>query len=418
MATPTASGKSLVFMSYATSRLLADPSRRVLALYPAKALLADQVEKWRQALTGTNLEVGRIDGSVPRAQRLEILKKSQVLAMTPDTFHAWAMSSLEDRDVAEFIRSLDVIVLDEAHVYNGVFGSNVAFLMRRVRVHAPRVQLVASTATLGQPGDIFTSLTGCQARVFDAVDDGSERFTREIVRGFTRQHGVPETYSPGNRFRQQPLCRYIESTGVCFCFSQLNLTSAQWRAMAKAISEAACARLSLHPGDIDRGRFTTRDAALSLEGPLSGACVFDSTYGSLRLTARLFDELEEILRDLAASVEDPALQRNLGALLEAVEQTKPAAFDAVAGSAEEDPSQRVQVILRGSSGILRHAGRNEVVSVERVFYTPHGVMYQVACPVPEGVAPTLRLVSKDDVQPLHGTSEMGTFDPFSNEVVA
>ena len=76
IATPTASGKSLIFMTAAVESLLSDPSARVIALYPAKALIQDQMAKWHEFLRPFGQKVGFIDGSVSKASRLEILAAS------------------------------------------------------------------------------------------------------------------------------------------------------------------------------------------------------------------------------------------------------------------------------------------------------------------------------------------------------
>jgi DEAD/DEAH box helicase domain-containing protein len=64
------------------------------------------------------------------ARREEILESAQVLLMTHDVCHAWLMSNLAKPVVKEFLRSLSLVVLDEAHTLEGVFGSNFAFLFR------------------------------------------------------------------------------------------------------------------------------------------------------------------------------------------------------------------------------------------------------------------------------------------------
>src|SRR5688572_5770098 len=72
LATHTASGKSLVFMAAALNMLLRDRFAKVVALYPAKALIQDQLEKWHRLLDPFGIRVGFIDGSVPTEQRAEI----------------------------------------------------------------------------------------------------------------------------------------------------------------------------------------------------------------------------------------------------------------------------------------------------------------------------------------------------------
>jgi DEAD/DEAH box helicase domain-containing protein len=77
LATSTASGKSLVFMSVAADLLRRCPAAKVLALYPARALIQDQLEKWRSILDPLGLRIGYIDGSVSSGDRAEILRANR-----------------------------------------------------------------------------------------------------------------------------------------------------------------------------------------------------------------------------------------------------------------------------------------------------------------------------------------------------
>ncbi|MFB3853829.1 MAG: DEAD/DEAH box helicase [Vicinamibacterales bacterium] len=173
LATPTASGKSLVFMAAASHVVLQDTRARVLALYPAKALIQDQLTKWESALAPYGIRVAFIDGSVPVASRPAVLKAARVIAMTPDVAHAWLMSRVADSEVAAFLQNLRLLVLDEAHVYDGAFGTNMAYFLRRLAVASSRHQIICSTATVGAPADFMNQLTGRTMTVLDADSDGS-----------------------------------------------------------------------------------------------------------------------------------------------------------------------------------------------------------------------------------------------------
>ena len=173
IATPTASGKTLVFTSVVLDRLLKHPGERALVLYPAKALIQDQLGKWKQAVTGTGLAVDFIDGSVDTALRREILQKSNVVLMTPDVLHAWFMSNQEQLEIRAFSKNVAILVMDETHVYEGVFGTNMAYLLRRLRAISNVKQVITSTATIGEPGQFLRRLIGIDFEVFDAARDGS-----------------------------------------------------------------------------------------------------------------------------------------------------------------------------------------------------------------------------------------------------
>ncbi len=71
-------------MAATANLLLCDPEAKVLALYPARALIQDQLRKWRAILEPLNLPLGYIDGDVRVDARSEILDTSRVVLMTPD----------------------------------------------------------------------------------------------------------------------------------------------------------------------------------------------------------------------------------------------------------------------------------------------------------------------------------------------
>lgn len=189
--TGTASGKSLIFRSIAFHRILSNPNCRVLVFYPLKALASDQVRGWRamaQALGMPDGTIGRIDGSVSLAQRDNILLKARIVVMTPDVCHAWLMSRLAMPVVKLFLTQLAIVVMDEAHTLEGVFGSNFAYLIRRLQVArhhlqkqiepAQELQFIAATATILHPEEHLAALTGVEFEVVPEVLDGSPRSER------------------------------------------------------------------------------------------------------------------------------------------------------------------------------------------------------------------------------------------------
>ena len=135
VSTGTAFGKSLIFQIYALHHLLTDPDGKVLVFYPLRALTNDQLVSWRRLAETAGLDqevVARIYGGVPMSEREQIMERSRIVLMTPDVCQAWLMRTLDNPIVSRFIDSLVLLVLDEAHVYESVFGSNAAFLLRRL----------------------------------------------------------------------------------------------------------------------------------------------------------------------------------------------------------------------------------------------------------------------------------------------
>lgn len=158
LSTSTASGKSLVFSAAAADLLMREPNALVIAMYPARALVQDQLAKWRNLESTLGLQVGQIDGSVSINQRHQILNDSSIVLMTPDVVHAWLMREL--RETQTRLQNLKLVVLDEAHVYTGIFGTNMAYLLRRLQAASAPHRIIAATATIGEPESFLKKLTG------------------------------------------------------------------------------------------------------------------------------------------------------------------------------------------------------------------------------------------------------------------
>ncbi len=194
ISTGTASGKSLIFQTYALHCLQTDPDSKVLVLYPLRALTNDQSVRWQELAKSAGLEfgaVGRIYGGVSMEERESIIERSRIVLMTPDVCQAWLMRTLDNPSVSRFINSLKLLILDEAHVYESVLGSNTAFMLRRLLTakrrlssrgrKARHLQIVAATATIDKPAEHLENLTGSQFRVVDESSNGAPRSTRRIL---------------------------------------------------------------------------------------------------------------------------------------------------------------------------------------------------------------------------------------------
>lgn len=194
VSTGTASGKSLVFRTHAFHKSLLNPDHRILVFYPLKALAADQIRGWNEmacSLGYPEHSIGRIDGSIGYREREAVLEKAQVVLMTPDVCHAWLMSQLSLPIIRSFIQSLSLVVMDEAHTFEDVFGSNFAFLVRRlisVRNHLlenvkdkTSLQFVAATATIENPAEHLKQLTGSSFYVVDHTMDSAQQHERVVA---------------------------------------------------------------------------------------------------------------------------------------------------------------------------------------------------------------------------------------------
>ena len=184
--TGTASGKSLPFYVAAIEQLVKMPSSRVIAIYPLKALGREQCGRWRRALSdaGISAEVGHIDGQVPIASRLNILRNSKVIILTPDVIHAWLFSNLSDKSVLNFLKNVSIVVVDEIHSYTGVFGSNAAFLFRRMQhimsLLGASPKYICASATISEPQKHLQKLFGLDFTLIGSELDTSPKHELEI----------------------------------------------------------------------------------------------------------------------------------------------------------------------------------------------------------------------------------------------
>lgn len=193
IATGTASGKSLIFQAAALHTTITLKGR-VLVLYPVKALIADQLQSWRQITRDLGLPanaVARITGGIPTGERLALLEHAKIVLMTPDACHAWLMYNLASPVVRNFLRDLRLVILDEAHTLEGVFGSNFAYLFRRLhsarqiinpdRQIAEADRVIAATATITSPAEHLEKLTGLPFKAIGPEHDGSPQSQRTLV---------------------------------------------------------------------------------------------------------------------------------------------------------------------------------------------------------------------------------------------
>ncbi len=168
-ATPTASGKSLIYNLPVLDRYLRDRDARALYLFPLKALAQDQlaavnalVEGWPRDARPT---AALYDGDTTDHFRRKIRRNPPtVLISNPEMLHLGILPHHEQW--AEFLAGLSHVVVDEAHTYRGVFGAHMAQVFRRLnRIagrYGARPVYVLCTATVGNPGELAAALTGTQ----------------------------------------------------------------------------------------------------------------------------------------------------------------------------------------------------------------------------------------------------------------
>ncbi len=179
--TGTASGKTLAYAVPVLDTLLRESHARVLYLSPTKALAQDQARRMHALGLGRELRVALVDGDGDTAGRRRARAEANLVLSNPDMVHVGICPHHQRWD--EWLSGLSAIVIDEAHVYRGVFGSHVAHVIRRLRrcaaLYGASPQLLLASATIGNPKEAFSLLTGCDVRIVDG--DGAPSPGRDVA---------------------------------------------------------------------------------------------------------------------------------------------------------------------------------------------------------------------------------------------
>src|SRR6266508_2454897 len=178
--TGTASGKTLAFNLPVLDALARDPKLRALYLYPTKALAQDQARTLAR-YKGLGLRAAIYDGDTPGERRWQIRRWANVILSNPDMLHVGVLPH-HDR-WGDVLANLRYVVVDEAHVYRGVFGSHVGNVLRRLRrlarVYGAEPQFLLASATIANPAGLARSLLGVDVTVVDG--DAAPRAERTVV---------------------------------------------------------------------------------------------------------------------------------------------------------------------------------------------------------------------------------------------
>lgn len=194
VATGTASGKTLCYNLPVLEATLLDPQARAFYLFPTKALAQDQLRALRSLIgylkaadsrqNGRGLVIprfGAYDGDTPQGSRGRLRREANIILTNPDMLH---VGILPNHNLwAGFLKNLKFVVVDEAHIYRGVFGSHVALIFRRLlrlcESYGSRPRFICCSATIANPGEHIERLTGRKPVVID--EDTSPRATKHFV---------------------------------------------------------------------------------------------------------------------------------------------------------------------------------------------------------------------------------------------
>ncbi|HEX3686810.1 MAG TPA: DEAD/DEAH box helicase, partial [Gaiellaceae bacterium] len=178
--TGTASGKTLAFNLPVLDALAREPKQRALYLYPTKALAQDQLRALG-SFRLPKLRAAIYDGDTAADRRWQVRKWANLILSNPDMLHVGVLPH-HDR-WGDVLTNLAYVIVDEAHVYRGVFGSHVANVLRRLRrlarVYGAEPQFLLASATIANPGELATRLLGVETTVIG--DDAARRAERTVA---------------------------------------------------------------------------------------------------------------------------------------------------------------------------------------------------------------------------------------------
>jgi len=184
VATASASGKTLCYNIAVLQALLTEPDSRAIYIFPTKALAQDQLRVLRELFYPSLLKIQEFttfDGDTPQVERAEIRKRARIILTNPDMLHVGILPN--HQSWSRLLRNLKYVVVDEAHVYRGVFGSHVAGVLRRLRrlcrYYGANPRFICSSATIANPGEHAERLTGLPLTVVD--NDGSPHGAKDFV---------------------------------------------------------------------------------------------------------------------------------------------------------------------------------------------------------------------------------------------
>jgi DEAD/DEAH box helicase domain-containing protein len=187
--TGTASGKTLCYNLPVLDFLLRDVEGRALYLFPTKALAQDQlavIKSYLEAIgehspAKLELQAAIYDGDTPANTRPTLREKTRLILSNPDMLHIGILP--HHTNWAHFFRRLQFVVVDEMHIYRGVFGSHVANVLRRLKrvalFYGAHPQFILTTATIANPGELAERLIEEKVSLVD--EDGAARGPKSFL---------------------------------------------------------------------------------------------------------------------------------------------------------------------------------------------------------------------------------------------
>jgi DEAD/DEAH box helicase domain-containing protein len=187
ISTGTSSGKSLIYQASILQQCLTDPESTALLLYPTKALANDQLAPFQEVFDSIGERAVKkkgkaaiYDGDTSQSERIAIRNSVSILLTNPDMLH---LSMLPHHTMwKRFFSHLRFIIIDEVHIYKGVFGSHFANVIRRlkriIQFYGGDPVFICTSATIHDPRAFVEELLECPFSVVD--EDGSAHGEKQV----------------------------------------------------------------------------------------------------------------------------------------------------------------------------------------------------------------------------------------------
>ncbi len=229
----TGTGKTEAFLLPLVARVLRQRGNRFLLVYPTKALARDQARRLSPLIASVGLRYSVLDGDTPASERRGIYEDPPPFIITnPDMIH---IGLAESKKFRELVSEVNAAVFDEMHVYQGVLGSHVKWVIYRLSQVADEVQLIGAGATIGNPGEL-----------------GAKLFSRDSVRVVTgprrRRGEAIHAFVDYGRFSRWSFAAYLIAALASEGLKVLGFTDSQQMAelVARLARKSYNARVEVH----------------------------------------------------------------------------------------------------------------------------------------------------------------------------
>lgn len=184
ISTSTASGKSLCYNLSVIQSILEDPKTTAIYVFPTKALARDQYHTLHELMSQTNIKQSRVgvyDGDIEANEKRQVLANANIIITNPYGLHFYL--PWFKRKWGRICQNVKYIILDEVHIYRGIFGSNFALLVRRLKrmleTYGVKPLWILSSATINNPKEFAEKLVGESFNLID--EDNSPSGAKKVI---------------------------------------------------------------------------------------------------------------------------------------------------------------------------------------------------------------------------------------------